>query len=122
MPAAETNETLASRLRSTRLKGRMTQKQLARAAQISQQTIAAIEAGKVKQPHHDTMERIAEALSISPAWLQFGIQELESLDKYAMSMAMMAMRMSEDQRKLMAMQMEAFLGESSDVDPSSESH
>lgn len=104
------NGSLASRLKLTRARRKLTQKQLANAADVSQQTVAAIEAGNVKQPHHQTITRISEVLKTSPAWLQFGIEELEDLDEHAMKLALMAMRLSEDQRKLMAMQVESFLG------------
>lgn len=119
MQKNQLGNTLASRLKVARKRCRYTQKTLANACGVSQQTIAAIEAGKVQQPYRETLMKIAKTLDVSPAWLQVGIEELEHLDEHALKMAMLAMSLSPQQRKLMAMQMETMLSEESvDSSPS----
>lgn len=63
----------------------MRQEDLARAAGVTQQTIQQIEAGVIMRPKK--IKEIAYAVDRSPAWLQFGVAEIDALDKDAISLA-----------------------------------
>jgi transcriptional regulator with XRE-family HTH domain len=65
-----TPDTLAERLSTARKERGLTQAQLAKLANLSQSTIGNLEAGLRKEPRD--ILRIAEALRISPDWLQSG--------------------------------------------------
>lgn len=67
-----TMETLGSRLRRTRKEKGWTQEQLAQKTGTSQAVIQKIENGKSLRPRK--IDRIAEVLDVSPAWLQFGTE------------------------------------------------
>lgn len=58
-------------LRQARTKARMTQDQLAAAADIDQTTISAIECGRRTNPSFETVTRLAKALGIAPSQLKF---------------------------------------------------
>lgn len=62
---------LARRLRDTRLRQGLTVQAVADAAQLLEGTIRAIEQ-RGSMPTLDTLEQIAVALDVSPAWLAFG--------------------------------------------------
>lgn len=89
--------TLADRVVTTRRSRDWTQAELAQAAAVSQQTIAKIESGHTRQPRN--IGRIAGALGVSAAWLQFGVEELEQLDDRAIELALMAMEMTDSERE-----------------------
>ena len=52
-------------LRELRLANLLTQRELARAARVTQKTIVDLELGRV-EPHQSTMRKIAAALGIEP--------------------------------------------------------
>lgn len=63
--------TLAKRFAAAREASGLTQRQLAERVGLEQQTINAIENGTTLQPRKLTA--LAEALQVSPTWLQFGV-------------------------------------------------
>lgn len=78
--------TLAERLRSKRKQKGWTQKQLAEMTGSNQAAIQKIENGKSLRPRN--VLKLAEALQVSPAWLQFGDVQLdEELDDETLEMA-----------------------------------
>jgi transcriptional regulator with XRE-family HTH domain len=91
--------TLASRLRYARERKGLTQEELARAVGTSQQVINHIETGQTKKPRK--IEDIANILGVSPAWLQFGIEELDTLDKEAVMLALSWMTLDEPNKSAM---------------------
>ncbi|MES9870602.1 MAG: helix-turn-helix transcriptional regulator [Sedimenticola sp.] len=64
------NDTLAYRLRKLRLEMGITQKQLGELCYESQSLIHKVESGQILRPR--SIEAIAIALNVNPAWLQFG--------------------------------------------------
>jgi len=70
-PAA-TCEGMGERLLATRMERGHTKASLGRAAALSPSSIGQIESGG--QAGVDTIERIAKALHISPAWLAYGVE------------------------------------------------
>lgn len=91
--------TLAARFRYARERRGLTQAELAKAAMTSQQVVQNIESGKSKKPRK--IEALARVLEVSPAWLQFGIEELDSLDKDAVMLAISWMSLSEPHKSAM---------------------
>ena len=57
--------TLSKNLRKLRKKGGLSQEKLARLADVANNTIIKIEAGKNKNPTLDTLKKIAKVLGIS---------------------------------------------------------
>src|SRR5689334_19178729 len=92
-------DTLARRLRFAREQKGIRQEDLARLAGVSQQTIQQIEAGMIKRPKK--IGSIAKALEKSPAWLQFGTEELDSLDKEAITLAQAWMELDQAEKDAM---------------------
>lgn len=78
--------TLAERLMWARRQKRLTQQQLADAVDASREQIAAVESGRTKMPRK--IINLAEVLEISPAWLQFGVEELDELSEESIRMAL----------------------------------
>lgn len=96
---ADNLRTLAARLRYARERKGLTQEELARAAGTKQQVIQQIEKGITKKPRK--IEAIARVLDVSPAWLQFGIEELDALDKDAVMLALSWMTLDEPHKTAM---------------------
>lgn len=67
---------IAARLLLARQSQRWNRRELASASGVSATAIAHVEDGK-GQPRCDTIERLAIALKVSPAWLAFGIGDRE---------------------------------------------
>lgn len=65
------DSTFAQRLREARKARGMTQAELARTLEIHEVELARYERGRFK-PRQERAERLAQALSVSPAWLVFG--------------------------------------------------
>jgi len=65
--------TLADRVRHVRHERELTQRELADLADVSQQAINEIEQGNIARPRK--IEKIAAALGVTPAWLQFGMSD-----------------------------------------------
>lgn len=78
-------DTLADRLRARRKEVGWTQEQLAQRVGSSQAVIQKIENGKSLRPRK--IDRIAEALGTSPAWLMFGDNSRNMLDEEAVEVA-----------------------------------
>lgn len=68
-----TKTTFSERLVEARAKARLTQKQLADHAGISQRQVARYEGGE-QEPRPTTIHRLAEALGVSPRWLATGAE------------------------------------------------
>lgn len=63
-------QTLAERVAKRREQLSLSQKTLAEKIQVSQQSINKIESGQTRSPRN--LDRLAEALEVSPQWLLFG--------------------------------------------------
>ena len=92
-------ETLADRLRRARKQKGWSQEFLAQRADTSQAVIQKIENGKSLRPRN--IEHIAEALDVRPAWLMFGVNEVEDLDEEAVQVARAWTRLKEPERSAM---------------------
>lgn len=88
--------TLGGRLRHVRRENDLTQEQLAVRAGTSQAVIQKIENGKSLRPRK--IDRIAEVLSVNPAWLQFGAEEGDGLEMEAVEVAKAWARIAEPER------------------------
>lgn len=64
--------TLAGRATEARQAKGLTQRELARGADMSQQTVGSIESGRSNTPQAKTLLAIAKVLGVSPGWLLFG--------------------------------------------------
>ncbi len=95
----EKKERLADRLRRARKEKGWSQEFLASLAGTSQAVIQKIENGKSLRPRN--IERIAEALDVRPAWLMFGVEEVENLSEEAVQVARAWSRLSEPERTAM---------------------
>lgn len=96
---APLHETLADRLRRARKQKGWSQEFLASRADTSQAVIQKIENGKSLRPRN--IERIAEALDVRPAWLMFGVNEVEDLDEEAVQVARAWSKLKEPERSAM---------------------
>lgn len=94
-----TQETLADRLRRARKQKGWAQEFLAQRADTSQAVIQKIENGKSLRPRK--IEHIADALNVRPAWLMFGVNEVEDLDEEAVQVARAWTRLKEPERSAM---------------------
>jgi len=94
--SAVREDTLAVRLRRRRKQVGWTQEQLAQRVGTSQAVIQKIENGKSLRPRK--IDRIAEALGVSPAWLMFGDNGVAALDAEAIEVAKAWSRLSEPDR------------------------
>ena len=92
-------ETLADRLRRARKQKGWSQEFLAQRADTSQAVIQKIENGKSLRPRN--IEHIADALDVRPAWLMFGVNEVENLDEEAVQVARAWTRLKEPERSAM---------------------
>ncbi len=91
--------TLSERVRHARLQKGWTQRELAAQAGTTQQTINEIERGNITRPRK--IKALAMALDVSPAWLQFGVEEIDKLDKEAIALALAWMDLPEPQKTAM---------------------
>lgn len=82
---AGTADTLGARLRMKRKEMGWTQEQLAVKAGTTQAVIQKIENGKSLRPRK--IEKIAEPLGVLPAWLMFGDDMHNDLDREALEVA-----------------------------------
>ena len=89
-------DTLAERLRVKRKEVGWTQEQLAQKVGSSQAVIQKIENGKSLRPRK--IDRIAEVLGTTPAWLMFGDDGTASLDREAIELARAWSKLSEPHR------------------------
>lgn len=91
-------DTLAKRLKYLRKHRGFTQEELARMVDTTQDVIQKIENGKSLRPRN--IEKLATALDTSPAWLQFGISELDKLDEKSIGLAMLFAELPPEQQKV----------------------
>ena len=96
---AQTQESLAERLRNARLEKTWSQEYLATRADTSQAVIQKIENGKSLRPRN--IERIAEALGLRPAWLMFGVREAGQLGEDAIQVARAWSQLKDPERSAM---------------------
>jgi transcriptional regulator with XRE-family HTH domain len=89
-------DTLAERLRIKRKDVGWTQEQLAQKVGSSQAEIQKIENGKSLRPRK--IDRIAEVLGTTPAWLMFGDDGANSLSQEAIELARAWSKLSEPHR------------------------
>ena len=89
-------DTLAERLRIKRKEVGWTQEQLAQKVGSSQAVIQKIENGKSLRPRK--IDSIAEVLGTTPAWLMFGDDGTNSLDREAIELAKAWSKLSEPHR------------------------
>lgn len=71
------DKTVAERMKQTRKARGWTQEELARRSGVARDVIAMTELGRTKRPRQ--LEELAKALDVSPAWLLFGDQGIDSL-------------------------------------------
>ena len=88
--------TLGGRLRMRRKELGWTQTELATMVGTSQAVIQKIENGKSLRPR--ILEEIAEALSVRPSWLMFGVQEVGGLEPEALELARAWSKLQEPHR------------------------
>lgn len=74
--AAESKETFGTRLKEVRTERGLSQEELAKAANVSQSTVAGIETGKYTNSKHAVA--LAQVLGVSPGWLITGIGDLSA--------------------------------------------
>jgi len=98
------NRTLGERLRSARKARGLTQRELANMADTTQDVIQKIENGVIKMPRN--IKKIAESVGRSPAWLQFGIDEIETLDSRALVMALKFAELTDEQQAIISVMIE----------------
>lgn len=89
-------DTLAERLRTRRRHVGWTQDQLAQRVGSSQAVIQKIENGKSLRPRK--IDKIAEVLGTSPAWLMFGEDGVNTLNDEAVELAKAWLTLSEPHR------------------------
>lgn len=90
--------TIKDRLRDARTKAGLTQVELAKMAKTTQQAVEKIENGVTTMPRSALLKRLADALQVSPAWLAFGVEEIDKLSKEAIDAARLFDNLSPDQR------------------------
>lgn len=100
-------DTLGQRLRYARTIAGMTQEELAAKAGTTQDAITKIERDIIKRPKD--LEAIAKVLNVSPAWLQFGIEQLDKLNKEAIEFALRFAELTEQQKAALKALIQTFL-------------
>lgn len=93
---SEALETLGQRLRKARKDKGWTQEQLALRADTTQAVIQKIENGKSLRPRK--IDKIADVLGVSAAWLQFGTETVDTNDDEAAEVARIWSRLDEPYR------------------------
>lgn len=73
------SSTLAERVKAVRIKRSLTIKQVAAAAEISENQYINVEQGRTVNPGIDTIRRIADALKVPPGWLAWGRETMGKL-------------------------------------------
>ncbi|NKC14877.1 MAG: helix-turn-helix domain-containing protein [Gammaproteobacteria bacterium] len=90
------SESLGQRLRARRTEVGLTQEQLAERAETTQAVIQKIENGKSSRPRK--IDKIATALGVKAAWLMFGNDRFDVLDKEALEIATAWSELEESKR------------------------
>jgi transcriptional regulator with XRE-family HTH domain len=96
------SESLGERLRGRRRELGMTQEQLAERADTTQAVIQKIENGKSLRPRK--IDQIAGALGVKAAWLMFGNDRFDGLDREAIEIASAWSELDEDARSALRRQ------------------
>ena len=91
--------TLGERLCYKRKQRGWTQQELAERAGTNQAVIQKIENGKSLRPRK--LDDIAQALDVSPAWLQYGSEKIGGLHKDAVELALAWSRLPEPYRSVL---------------------
>jgi transcriptional regulator with XRE-family HTH domain len=68
-------DTLGSRVRTTRMRRVLDQQRLAELAGVSNVTVSRIENGYYAHPRMATVRKLAIALDVDPAWLMYGDED-----------------------------------------------
>jgi len=97
--ASSEQESLAVRLRQSRLEKGWSQEYLASRADTSQAVIQKIENAKSLRPRN--IEAIADALDVRPAWLMFGVREIGQIDEEAIQVAHAWSKLKDPERSAM---------------------
>ena len=79
------SDTLGSRLTRSRLRRGWTQHELAKHVGTSQAVVQRIETGKCRHPRN--IDRLADVLAVSPAWLMYGAEVMDGLEPDAIETA-----------------------------------
>lgn len=79
------SDNLGARLTRSRLRHGWTQHELARHVGTSQAVVQRIETGKCRHPRN--IDRIADVLDVSPAWLMYGAEVMDGLEPEAIETA-----------------------------------
>ncbi|MCB1741979.1 MAG: helix-turn-helix transcriptional regulator [Gammaproteobacteria bacterium] len=79
-----------------RLRKGLTQHQLAHTVGTSQAVVQRIETGKCKHPRN--IDQIADALSVSPAWLMYGVEVMDGIEQEAVETARAWSKLEEPHR------------------------
>lgn len=77
----------------------MTQTQLGAAVDLDQTTIGMIERGEIKQPRE--LEALGRVLGVPPAWLMFGVEDLERLSQPSIDFAIRYQGLSPEQQQIL---------------------
>lgn len=105
-------ETLGARLRWARQQKGWTQQELANRSGTTQDVVQKIENGKSRRPRN--IEKLATVLDVSPAWLQFGMEELDTLSEDGVEIALEASKLSPEQRAIIIQTIRALQDQKSD--------
>lgn len=79
------SDNLGARLTRSRLRRGWTQHELARHVGTSQAVVQRIETGKCRHPRN--IDRIADVLDVTPAWLMYGAEVMDGLEPEAIETA-----------------------------------
>ena len=100
-------DTLGKRLRYARKKAGLTLESLGDMVGMTKGTILHIENDNTKNPRR--LPELAKAMNVSPAWLQFGVAEIDNLSKDDLDIALRLPELSESQKKILKATLEAML-------------
>ena len=77
---------IASRVSWARKQKGWSQSTLAERLGVDQTAVSQLEFGKIKRPRY--IEELGKELGVSPAWLQFGVSDLEKLTQKGINLAL----------------------------------
>lgn len=87
---------LATRFRYARRQAELTQQELADRSGVTRDVVARIETGQTKRPRE--LEVMAKVMNVSPAWLMFGEEKIDELDRDALEMALKFAKLDEQEK------------------------